>query len=109
MPWKSAPPCLLAGALILAAVPAAAGDNWRAFVCRVTDWPDCERNTPGRRIYPDPTLYPDQDSCLAAFGQRFEHDPQIADRYPQTREAGNSYVYDCEAVNPPAGRQGTSE
>lgn len=98
MPWKYATPSLLLVAALLASAPAAAADNgaWRGYVCRVTDWPDCERNRNERRIYPDQTRYPDQDACLTAFGQRFTRDPQLAASYPQTSDAANSYVFDCE-------------
>jgi hypothetical protein len=97
-PMPAMPLILVLSALALTApaVATEAGSQWRAYVCRVTDWPDCEQNRNDRRIYPDPARYPDRSGCLEVFGQRFVHDPLISDKYPQTSDAGNSYVYDCE-------------
>lgn len=100
MRWITAIPLLLVlGAVAQAAVPAAAGDaHWRAYVCRVTDWTDCEQNRNARRVYPDPAVYADRDSCLAGFGQRFENDPALKAQYPQTSDPGQSFVFECETV-----------
>ncbi|MGD2113316.1 MAG: hypothetical protein PVI50_08010 [Gammaproteobacteria bacterium] len=89
---------LLATALIAPAGATEAGAHWRAFVCRVTDWHACEQNRNNKRIYPGETLYPDKDTCLEAFAQRFEQDPEISGKFPQTKDASHSYVFDCEAV-----------
>ncbi len=91
---------MLSAAAVVA--PAGAADTsgqWRAYVCRVTDWLDCEHTRNNKRIYPDAPLYPDEDACLAGFGELFEKNPAISGKYPQTNDAGNSYVYDCEKVN----------
>lgn len=95
-PIPATPLILALSTLVLAAPAAGTGGQWQAYVCRVTDWPDCEQNRNDRRIYPDPTRYADRKGCLEAFGYRFEHDPQVSGSYPQTSDPGNSYVYDCE-------------
>lgn len=102
MHWMITTPFLLALAATSQASPAApsAGvdTGWRAYVCRVTHWADCEQNRNARRVYPDPAIYPDRNSCLAGFGQRFENDPALKAKYPQTSDPGQSFVFDCEAV-----------
>jgi hypothetical protein len=72
---------------------------WRAYVCRVTDWVDCEQGRNNKRIYPDETLYTDKDTCLYGFEARFKNDPAISGKYPQTSDPAGSYVFDCEMVN----------
>lgn len=95
-------PLLLVLAITAPAAPAAppaAGDaHWRAYVCRVTDWDDCTREQSGSRVYPDPAVYPDRDSCLTGFGQQFENNPALKAKYPQTSDPGQSFVFDCEAI-----------
>lgn len=88
---------LALSATAFAAPAAAAGTSgqWRAYVCRVTDWPDCAQDRNGRRIYPEQRRYPDEKTCLDGFGQRFESDPVIAGKYPQTTDARNSFVFAC--------------
>jgi len=89
---------LCATPLVAPAGPADSGGQWRAYVCRVTDWLDCEQIRNDKRVYPDAPLYPDEDTCLARFGDLFEKDPVISSKYPQTNDADNSYVFDCEQV-----------
>ena len=87
---------LSATALAAPAAAAGAGGEWRAYVCRVTDWPDCTQDRNGKRIHPEQKRYPDEKTCLEVFGQRFESDPAIAGKYPQTTVARNSFVFGCE-------------
>jgi hypothetical protein len=92
-------PLLLILAASVQAAPSADDEvQWRAYVCRVTDWTDCEQNRNTRRIYPDPARYPDRKACLAGFGQQFESDPALNSKYPQTSDPAGSFVFDCEAV-----------
>jgi hypothetical protein len=92
-------PLLLTLAASVQADPSAGGEvHWRAYVCRVTDWTDCEQNRDTRRIYPDPARYPDRNACLDGFGRRFESDPALKSKYPQTSDPAGSFVFDCEAV-----------
>ena len=101
MNWITATPIILtlsATALTAPAIAAVTGTQWRGYVCRVTDWPDCEQNLNNKRIYPDTVTYPDKITCLDLFEQLFENDPVISGKYPQTNDASNSYVFDCEAV-----------
>ena len=101
MNWITETPLILALSATVFAAPATAvdaGSLWQAYVCRVTDWPDCEQNRNNKRVYPDERLYPDKNTCLDSFGQLFENDPAISGKYPQTNDASNSYVFDCEAA-----------
>jgi hypothetical protein len=101
MNWITTGCGILALSIAAQIAPAGAtetGVQWRAFVCRVTDWRECEQDTNNKRIYPGEALYPDKDTCLEAFAQRFEQDPDIAGKYPQTKDADHSYVFDCAAV-----------
>jgi len=101
MRWTRATSVILALSAAIHVSPAGATDDngrWRAYVCRVTDWIDCEQNRNSRRIYPVETLYPDEHTCLQRFEALFENDPVISGKYPQTNDADNSYVFDCEMV-----------
>ncbi|MGB5473430.1 MAG: hypothetical protein WBQ78_08125 [Gammaproteobacteria bacterium] len=101
MNWITVTPIILALSATVFAAPEPAVDAsslWKAYVCRVTDWPDCEQNRNNKRVYPDELLYPDKNTCLDSFGQLFENDPVMSEKYPQTNDASNSYVFDCEAV-----------
>ncbi|HUT40257.1 MAG TPA: hypothetical protein VM011_02865 [Gammaproteobacteria bacterium] len=101
MNWITVTPLILALSAAVFAAPATAVDassQWKAYVCRVTDWPDCEQNRNNKRVYPDERLYPDKNTCLDSFGLLFENDPVISVKYPQTNDASSSYVFDCEAV-----------
>ena len=101
MNWIILSPIILALSATVFAAPEPAVDAsslWKGYVCRVTDWPDCEQNRNNKRVYPDERLYPDKNTCLDSFGQLFENDPVMSGQYPQTNDASNSYVFDCEAV-----------
>ncbi len=72
MNWITVTPLILTLSATAFTTPATAADTsgqWKAYVCRVTDWSDCEQNRNNKRIYPDERLYPDMDTCLDGFGQ----------------------------------------
>ena len=99
MSWSKTTLIILMLSVTAMVTPAGAADDggpWRAFVCRVTDWIDCEQNRKNKRVYPVDTLYPDEETCLRKFEELFENDPVISGKYPQTNDADNSFVFDCE-------------
>ena len=90
--------------LTLPAISLAAADEsgeWRAYVCRIADWKNCEANKENKRIFPRPgEHYPDKETCLAEFDKLFWEDPEIHDKYPQTQDAQESYLFECTQDKP---------
>ena len=81
----------------------AADDNgeWRAYVCRISDWKDCEKNKNNKRIFPRPgEHYSDKETCLEEFDKLFWEDPEIHAKYPQVEDAEKSWLFACTQDKP---------
>lgn len=77
--------------------------NWRPYVCKMMEWPVCM--TGKKRIYPTTDTYVSKDACLEDFEQKFEEDPEISSKYPQSEAMETSYAFYCEDRENPVDKQ----